>query len=389
MLYVALLCAAMTTGAPADIRPEPAPLYVVMMSHFDLPWGINQSDIDGFRELSLRHPRMKWTHLYNPAAYTYDTPLLDEIEAYLVEARDVYGAEIGVHLHMYLNFLIEADVEFHDVRGFLSDNPPDCPGGPYGYSASMADYPRSEIQKMLQTSIDLYAVHGFERPTTFCAGFYGASTDLQATLVEEGFTVSAAAFPPGSEYGGWYGECWDIVSGWGDGTLTHWTPPYLVSTDTIMPDGAPPFLLTEDGPLIEIPQNCKNESKMSLGDMIEVYLGHYAIALAGRPTAVCMELHDISAGNYWVTYDSVLSYIEEHSDGGDVPVVFATASEVREALLPALIPQGDVNGDGLIDAVDLLALLAAWGPCPGCPEDLNDDDAVDVLDLLIVLGEWT
>ena len=50
---------------------------------------------------------------------------------------------------------------------------------------------------------------------------------------------------------------------------------------------------------------------------------------------------------------------------------------------------GDVNGDGVVDVVDLLAVLAAWGPCPGCPEDLNDDDVVDVLDLLIVLGEWT
>ncbi len=50
---------------------------------------------------------------------------------------------------------------------------------------------------------------------------------------------------------------------------------------------------------------------------------------------------------------------------------------------------GDVNGDGLIDFEDILLLLAAWGPCQGCPEDLNDDGSVDFADILIVLANWT
>ena len=38
---------------------------------------------------------------------------------------------------------------------------------------------------------------------------------------------------------------------------------------------------------------------------------------------------------------------------------------------------------------DLLAVLAAWGPCDeDCPEDLNDDDDVDFDDLLLVLAGW-
>ena len=47
----------------------------------------------------------------------------------------------------------------------------------------------------------------------------------------------------------------------------------------------------------------------------------------------------------------------------------------------------DVNGDGTIDVLDLLAILAAWGN-PGGPEDVNGDGAVDVLDLLAVLAAW-
>ncbi len=50
---------------------------------------------------------------------------------------------------------------------------------------------------------------------------------------------------------------------------------------------------------------------------------------------------------------------------------------------------GDINGDGVVDVLDLLALLSAWGECPDCPEDLNGDGVVDVLDLLDLLSNWT
>ena len=48
----------------------------------------------------------------------------------------------------------------------------------------------------------------------------------------------------------------------------------------------------------------------------------------------------------------------------------------------------DLNGDGVVDVLDLLAVLAVWGPCPGCPEDINGDGVVNVLDLLEVLAAW-
>ena len=58
---------------------------------------------------------------------------------------------------------------------------------------------------------------------------------------------------------------------------------------------------------------------------------------------------------------------------------YETCSEVCPA---------DINGDGFVDVVDLLAILAVWGDCPDCPEDITGDGVVDVLDLLEVLGAW-
>lgn len=52
---------------------------------------------------------------------------------------------------------------------------------------------------------------------------------------------------------------------------------------------------------------------------------------------------------------------------------------------------GDVNGDGVVNVGDLLAVIATWGPCPvglACPGDLNDDDQVNVQDLLMVINDW-
>jgi DNA-binding beta-propeller fold protein YncE len=69
----------------------------------------------------------------------------------------------------------------------------------------------------------------------------------------------------------------------------------------------------------------------------------------------------------------------------------------------------DLNNDCVVDVIDLLLLLDAWGECPGqgvpvkrvpvkgvpvkggcdnCPADLNGDCSVDVLDLLVLLDEW-
>ena len=52
---------------------------------------------------------------------------------------------------------------------------------------------------------------------------------------------------------------------------------------------------------------------------------------------------------------------------------------------------GDINCDGAVNVIDLLALLSDWGPCAGfaCAADLNADETVNVLDLLIVLANWS
>ena len=61
---------------------------------------------------------------------------------------------------------------------------------------------------------------------------------------------------------------------------------------------------------------------------------------------------------------------------------------------------GDINGDGIVNVLDLLAVIVNWGPCPGsCPPSCAADIAplgppttgdctVNVLDLLMVITNW-
>ncbi len=57
-------------------------------------------------------------------------------------------------------------------------------------------------------------------------------------------------------------------------------------------------------------------------------------------------------------------------------------------------PTARLTGDGVVGILDFLALLDAWGPCPGpcppsCAADFDGDCEVGITDFLIVLGNWT
>lgn len=66
----------------------------------------------------------------------------------------------------------------------------------------------------------------------------------------------------------------------------------------------------------------------------------------------------------------------------------ALAAESGITLTVNVSVLGDVNGDEGVDIVDLLALLAAWGPCDDCTADLDGDGTVGIADLLALLANW-
>jgi choice-of-anchor B domain-containing protein len=80
-------------------------------------------------------------------------------------------------------------------------------------------------------------------------------------------------------------------------------------------------------------------------------------------------------------------------DLGNGSVVEAGVDDVRIVYYNCgtTVP-GDINGDGFVNVIDLLAVINAWGPCPAppaaCPADVTNDGFVNVSDLLFVISNW-
>jgi subtilisin family serine protease len=53
--------------------------------------------------------------------------------------------------------------------------------------------------------------------------------------------------------------------------------------------------------------------------------------------------------------------------------------------------QGDVNGDGAVDVLDLVEVIVNWGACPAgaCRADIDGDSVVNVIDLILVILNWS
>ncbi len=74
-------------------------------------------------------------------------------------------------------------------------------------------------------------------------------------------------------------------------------------------------------------------------------------------------------------------------------VIAATAryNGLRRAVLLSPPRPADLDQNGVVNIVDLLILLGAWGPCNNCsdcPADLNGDCAVAIVDMLTLLASW-
>ena len=291
------------------------------------------NDLDALRNLTKNHPQIRWTHLYNPVAYTTPTPLREQMEAYVKESRDEHGAEIGVHLHMYRTFVESAGVEYR-IRPSVSAKQARGSSDPSGYSVPMSAYSGDEISKMLEFTRANFRKQGLGAPKTFCAGFYTTSLELQKRIVAAGYTASAAAFPPGGEIGAQYAPSWHELSGW-DKSVSVRSAPYRVAQKTILPNGTAPYLKADDGkPLVEIPQNSKIDWMVSAKDMKHIIGLHIEKAKVGEPTAVCLAIHEGSAHEHFSKYDEVLDHVDRLvNERNGVAFRYATVSEVRTRFL--------------------------------------------------------
>ena len=92
-----------------------------------------------------------------------------------------------------------------------------------------------------------------------------------------------------------------------------------------------------------------------------------------------------TGGHWWCDYSVAVADGWIYAEGGAVMGAFE---------LPVSQPGGDVDGNGVVDGLDLTAVLTAWETIPGDPlwnvdADLDGNDVINGLDLTEVISNWT
>lgn len=122
------------------------------------------------------------------------------------------------------------------------------------------------------------------------------------------------------------------------------------------------------------------------------YTQTFNIAAYANDTAIQTQTVTISSGNFttvtftWNTTGVSYSNYSISASASTVPGEIDTGDNTLVDGIVFVTITGDVNGDGEVDASDLLDLGTAYGPDPSKPNwnpnsDFNDDDKVDASDL--------
>ncbi len=112
------------------------------------------------------------------------------------------------------------------------------------------------------------------------------------------------------------------------------------------------------------------------GDILDTYTHNVPFAQFGFDANGMGDVNGDGKTDYLIT---------AANDSGGTGKAYLIAGNIGPPVL------GDINGDGIVGASDLLLLLGNWGPCGDCndcPADLDGNCTVGAADLLILLANW-
>ncbi|HLU68355.1 MAG TPA: hypothetical protein VKZ63_18855, partial [Kofleriaceae bacterium] len=305
------------------------PLYVVVSTDWD------DSDNHDYtlelqEQLHLRHPELRLTHFVGP--YTFTDPEVTaerrtQLAAWVLDMRDTYDDEIGLHIHPYCNFV--------DTTGVPCRTEPStvyADGDVTGYTVMCSAYSEEEFTQLLLAADELFAEAGLGKPTSFRAGGWTTSLDTLRALAAAGYVADTSA-NNWARMEEWEGVQNGVLYEW---NKEHWatigdtSQPYYPSQDDILSDSAPVV------PLLEVPDNGIMVDYVTAEEMIEIFDANWDGAPLAAPVAYSIGYHP---PNFNTTYQGRISgalrHVEQFLVSRDQgPVIFATLSELARVWPP-------------------------------------------------------
>lgn len=297
------------------------PYYVLVTNDWDD--ALQEPDFRTREEaLHANHPAMKMTHFVGP--YTFTDPTLTQAEidastAWLLDMRDTYDDEIGLHVHPYCNFVETTSVTCRWTPSLAYQEDPE------GYSVVLGAYTQAETELLFEQAKSLFQANGLGTPTSFRAGGWAAELHTLAALANTGFVADTSGCN-WSRMEEWQGIPNASLYEWNEAhwsTIDEWSQPYYPNEGDIL-SGDPPHV-----PILEIPDNGNLIDYVTDAELIEMFEANWPGGALLQPTTYVTGYHPTSFENYNGYLNDGLTHIDgflaEHGQG---PVVYETITNM-------------------------------------------------------------
>lgn len=286
-----------------------APLLVAWTIDWE-GYDVSDAYLTAMEQIAVDHD-IVMTQLFNPRIYVTEE-VTSERATYLTDwvkrRQDVFGDEIGLHLHMFPDFI--------ETTGVTPREEPAWGGGfSFGYDILTSAYPVDEMAQILATSKDVFAEHGLGVPVSYRAGGWFADEETLMALSRELFAIDSSA---------------RTAYTFGTHGLTgHWDvsptqePYYPSASDQNRPG-------TFDAlDVLEIPNNGADSFAFSGPEMIERFEMNRADYLASPRQVTYLSHPHWFNGRRQAAMREVFEHVDRYGYANDSgPVLYATLEQI-------------------------------------------------------------
>lgn len=278
-------------GAGYVLFSRTHPLYFLVSTDWDFAEP-GQISLDYHDQIRTNHPDVLFTHFIGP--YTFTDPNLTEqrktdLAAWAIARRDMYGDEIGLHIHPWCHFVESAGLTC------VTDQSTVYQTDATGYTIKLEAYGQANFETLLTRADEIFVERGLGKPVTFRAGGWTASIDTLKALAAKGYVADTSA------------NNWARMEEWrGNGNLYTWnmtnwsmigdtSQPYYPNT-TDKQSGAAPHV-----PILEVPDNAIMVDYVTRAEMVEIFGKVWPGDALTEPRTYMMGFHpsqNMSVGEY-------------------------------------------------------------------------------------------
>ena len=298
------------------------PYYVLVTTDWDFSDPGDQANT--YQDwLHRDHPELRMTHFVGP--YTFTDPAVSparqqQLVDWLLEQRDSFDDEIGLHIHPYCHFVEQAGLTC------ITDQSTVYTTDVSGYTIKLGAYGRIDFGTLLAHAKTLFQQHGLGIPRTFRAGGWTATLETIAALSDQGFIADTSALNwkhiaeewPNSELYRWNMANW--------GPIDDTSQPYYPSETDVLTSTAPTL------PILEVPDNGVMIDYVSLAQMNGLFDANWDGTPLAAPRTLMMGFHPATPGFSEAEYkrvDGFLDYADLHLASRYLgPVVYITLEDV-------------------------------------------------------------